>query len=164
MKDRRALVAGIGNVFLGDDGFGVAVAEKLARSGLPEGVLLMDVGIRGLDLVYALLEGWETVILVDATMRGGNPGTLYVLEPEVPASSEPPTLVDAHAMDPARVLAYVRASGGRVDRFRVVACEAEPVGPDDEPRMGLSPAVAAAVEPACDIVYSLVSQGGAVHA
>src|SRR5438552_6197047 len=81
MTPARLLIAGIGNVFLGDDAFGVEVAQRLARREQPEGVRVVDFGIRGLDLTYALLDGYETVILVDAAPRGGRPGTLYVLEP-----------------------------------------------------------------------------------
>src|ERR1700758_4827464 len=88
----RILVAGVGNIFLGDDAFGVEVVQRLARRALPDGVRVVDFGIRGLDLVYALLDGYETVVLVDAAPRGGSPGTLYVLEPEpeadLPVSEE----------------------------------------------------------------------------
>ena len=80
-RPARILIAGIGNIFLGDDAFGVEVARRLVRRRLPDGVRVVDFGIRGLDLTYALLDGYEAVILVDAAPRGGPPGTLYVLEP-----------------------------------------------------------------------------------
>src|SRR3954462_334859 len=83
----RLLIAGVGNIFLGDDAFGVEVVQRLARRPLPEGIRVVDFGIRGLDLAYALLDGYEATILVDALPRGGPPGTLYVLEPELEASS-----------------------------------------------------------------------------
>ncbi|MEA2324360.1 MAG: hydrogenase maturation protease, partial [Solirubrobacteraceae bacterium] len=101
----RILVAGIGNVFLGDDGFGVALADRLARRALPAGVDVVDYGIRGMDLAYALHDGWDAVLLLDAVPRGQAPGTLYVIEPEPP---EEPGVPDAHGMDPVSVLALAR--------------------------------------------------------
>src|ERR1700719_105979 len=107
MCTTRLLIAGVGNIFLGDDAFGVEGAQRLARRPLPEGVRVVDFGIRGLDLAYALLDGYEAVVLVDAAPRGGRPGTLYVLEPE-PGPALPPgegaPLIEAHNMNPARVL------------------------------------------------------------
>ena len=103
----RVLIAGIGNVFLGDDGFGVALAGRLARRDLPAGVDVVDYGIRGMDLAYALLDGWDAVILLDATPRGEAPGTLYVIEPDV--ESIEAAAPEAHGMDPVRVLALARA-------------------------------------------------------
>src|SRR6516225_7125141 len=88
MEQPRILVAGIGNIFLGDDAFGVEVARRLAARPQPDGVRVADFGIRGIDLTYALLDGYETVILVDATPRGGQPGTLYVIEPDVGGPAE----------------------------------------------------------------------------
>jgi hydrogenase maturation protease len=116
----RVLVAGIGNVFLGDDGFGVALAGRLARRELPAGVEVVDYGIRGMDLAYALLDGWDAAILLDAAPRGEPPGTLSVIEPDVAAIDVAP---EAHAMDPATVLALVQALGGAPPRTLVVACE-----------------------------------------
>src|SRR5438270_13830731 len=114
---QRILVAGIGNIFFGDDGFGVAVARRLAQRALPDGVQVVDFGIRGLDLAYALLEDYDAVILVDAMPRGGQPGTLYVVEPEA-RSALPPAdgvpLMGMHNLDPARVLGVVAALGGQV--------------------------------------------------
>jgi hydrogenase maturation protease len=117
---RRILVAGIGNVFLGDDGFGVALAARLADRALPDGVEVVDFGIRGMDLAYALLEGYDAAVLLDATPRGEPPGTLYVIEPDVAAIDVAP---EAHGMDPATVLALVRALGGTAPRTLVVGCE-----------------------------------------
>src|SRR6266853_193590 len=100
LPDRpRVLIAGVGNIFLGDDAFGVEVAQRLARRPLPEGVRVVDFGIRGLDLAYALLDRYEAVVLVDAAPRGGAPGTIYVLEPELgsaSAMSAEPALMEAH--------------------------------------------------------------------
>lgn len=116
----RVLVAGIGNVFLGDDGFGVALADRLARQALPAGVEVVDYGIRGMDLALAMGEGWDAVVLLDATPRGARPGTLYVIEPEL---DEGDVALDAHGMDPVKVLATARALGGALPRTLVVGCE-----------------------------------------
>ena len=99
MSRQRVLIAGVGNIFLGDDAFGVAVVQRLARRSLPEGVRVVDFGIRGLDLAYALLDDYDAVLLVDAVPRGGPPGTLYVLEPDCGRPPEPgagDVLVEAH--------------------------------------------------------------------
>src|SRR5438876_6739757 len=112
MSGARILIAGIGNIFLGDDAFGVEVAQRLGQRSLPEEVRVIDFGIRGLDLTYALLDDYETVVLVDAVPRGGKPGTLYVLEPEVaelPAVEPTDRLIEAHDMNPTRVLHLARA-------------------------------------------------------
>src|SRR5262245_6478454 len=102
MNGRGTLIAGIGNIFLGDDAFGVEVAQRLAGHVLPDSVYVVDFGIRGLDLAYALLDGYDAAILVDAMPRGGAPGTLYVVEPECNGPSE--AMIEAHALDPAKVL------------------------------------------------------------
>lgn len=160
-KGRRLLVAGIGNVFLGDDGFGVEVARRLAERSLPADVEVQDFGIRGMDLVYALQGGYDGAILVDALPRGEVPGTLTTLEPELPASSNGtgPALLDTHGMDPVKVLAFARATGGRLpERLLVVGCEpAEvPGGHEyDDMAMGLSEPVAAAVDRAVERVAAL---------
>ena len=146
----RILVAGIGNLFLGGDGFGVEVLRRLAQRSLPEGVRAVDFGIRGVDLTYALLEPWDAVIFVDATARGAAPGTLYVLEPR---PTGPPS-IEAHAMDPARVLSLARELGEVPRTLRVVGCE--PAAIDEG--IGLSPRVAAAVDPALDRIESLVRE------
>jgi len=149
---KRVLVAGVGNIFFGDDGFGVEVSRRLSQRALPDGVKVRDFGIRGLDLTYALLEGWDAAILVDALPRGGDPGTLYVLDPEAGAS--PPAL-DPHAMHPARVLAMARELGTTPPILRVVGCEP---GVAEEMQVGLSPVVAAAVDPACALVEQLAKE------
>src|SRR3954453_4709901 len=125
MNRPRVLIAGVGNIFLGDDAFGVEVAPRLARGALPDGVQVVDFGIRGLDLAYALLDGYEAVILVDAAPRGGLPGTLYVIEPDCEPQAETPGagLMEAHGMDPVKVLRLVDSMGGKVDRLVVVGCE-----------------------------------------
>jgi hydrogenase maturation protease len=160
----RILIAGIGNVFLGDDGFGVAVVEQLARFAVPHGAVLMDAGIRGLDLTYALLGDYDAAILIDAMRRGYAPGSLSVLDPEVEEDREPEDvsnpagLLDAHAMDPMKVLAFVRQSGSKLRALRVLGCEPLTVGSDDEPAFGLSAPVRAAVSEAAQQVYALVAE------
>src|SRR5271166_763739 len=110
----KVLVAGIGNIFLGDDAFGVEVINRLAQRPLPGDVCIVDFGIRSFDLAYALMEDWELVILVDALPRGGEPGTLYTLEPELPNGEEVTPDLDAHTMNPGAVLQLVSALGGQV--------------------------------------------------
>ena len=153
------LVAGVGNIFLGDDGFGVEVARRLQSVALAEDVKVADFGIRGVHLAYELLDGYEMVILIDATPRGEPPGTLYVIEPEPeePDPDEVPPL-DAHGMDPAAVLNLLGVLGGQVDRMLVVGCE--PAVADEG--MNLSPAVEAAIEPAMTLVQDLINEHRAV--
>jgi hydrogenase maturation protease len=153
------LVAGVGNIFLGDDAFGVEVVERLAQCALPEHVRIADFGIRGYDLAYALMEPWELVILADATPRGGEPGTVYLIEaclpPEEEASSE--FAFDAHSMNPVAVLQLVRRLGGKPSRVLVVGCEPATVACDDG-QCGLSDAVRAAVDEAVALIQKLVAR------
>jgi hydrogenase maturation protease len=158
MIERGILVAGIGNVFLGDDAFGVEVIRQLASRELPDGVRVVDFGIRAFDLAYALLDDHELVILVDALPRDGNPGTLYVLEPDLDALDAAAAMaVDAHTIDPVQVLCLVKAMEGHPRRVLVVGCEPASVEPDDEGRMGLSEPVQAVVEEAAALVASLIA-------
>jgi len=159
----RILIACVGNIFLGDDAFGVEVARRLAGRTLPEGVRVVDYGIRGFDLSLALLDDkTDVTILVDAVPRGEPPGTLYVIEPDWDSGDEPnPTQespIEMHAMDPVRVLRLVGALGGRPRRVLVVGCEPTPLDPDDDPPMELSAPVLAAVDEAIVLVESLVAQ------
>ncbi len=118
---RRVLVAGIGNVFLGDDGWGVALAGRLATRALPRGVDIVDFGIRGIDLAYAMQDDYEAVVFLDATPRGQRPGTLYVIEPDL---DDIEMTIDAHGMDPVKVLALARTLGAEsLPRTLVVGCE-----------------------------------------
>ena len=150
------LVAGIGNVFLGDDGFGVEVVRRLALRGAPAGARVVDFGIRGQDLALALVDGYDAIVLVDAARRGGAPGTLYLLEP---LAGEGQGTLATHGMDPARVLAAVRATGAAIPTLRLVACEPAVLpGDDDDLVEGLSPAVLAAVDPACAMVERVVAE------
>lgn len=151
----RILVAGIGNVFLGDDGFGVALADRLARRALPPGVEVVDYGIRGMDLAFAMQEGYEAVVLLDAIPRGQPPGTLYVIEAD-DAPGE--ATVDTHGMDPIKVLALARTLGGSPRRTYVVGCEPRTRMSDDEAHVvaQLSEPVRAALEPAVALVHALL--------
>lgn len=150
----KILVACIGNIFLGDDGFGVEVARHLEGQALPEGVAVKDFGIRGLDLAYALLDPWDFTILVDACPRGGAPGNLYVIEPD-PELGEPS--IDPHAMNPMNVLRTARSMGAVTSRILVVGCEPGDLGPD-EGKLGLTKPVAAAVEKAAVLIESLIGR------
>jgi hydrogenase maturation protease len=152
---RRVLVAGVGNVFLGDDGFGVEVARRLAAEDLPGWVEVADFGIGGVHLAYQLLEGYDTAILVDAVPRGGEPGTVYVIQPSVDG---PPggAVMDAHGMQPEAVLALLSALGGDVERVLVVGCEPADTGE----RIGLSEPVARAVDRAIATVRELIQSTG----
>lgn len=150
--NRRILVAGIGNLFLGDDGFGPEVARRLAGRELPGGVKVADYGIRGLHLAYELLDGYDVLILVDAVRRGDPPGTVSVLEAD--PTSEGEGLPDAHDMDPANMLALLTDMGGRIERLLVVGCEVAEVGEG----IGLSDPVVRAVDEAARVVRELVDE------
>jgi hydrogenase maturation protease len=158
---KRVLIAGIGNIFLGDDGFGVEVVKRLAGRELPEGVEVRDFGIRGMDLVYALQDDYEVVVFVDATPRGEDPGTVYLIEPEIEDDGE--VTLDTHGMDPVKVIKFARALGARPNRTLVVGCEPQVVLTGehyDEMLMELSEPVRAAVEEAAKLVESLVEEIG----
>jgi hydrogenase maturation protease len=152
------LVAGIGNIFQGDDAFGCEVAQLLARKHPSPGVRVIDFGIRGLDLIYALLDAPELTILVDAVSRGGEPGTLYVIEPDLDDLDGPgEATLDAHSMDPVQVLRAVKAMGGYLRRVLLVGCEPADLG-GEEGRMGLTPPVMAVIEQAAAMVESLIEK------
>jgi hydrogenase maturation protease len=161
MTTARVLVAGIGNIFFGDDAFGVEVAQRLAARPLPEGVRVVDFGIRGCDLTFALLDDYEAVVLVDAVPRGGPPGTLYVIEPtldpvEGPGAQVP--MVELHDLDPAKVLRLARSLGGNVERVLLVGCDPHPSSSDDDFSMEMSDEVKSAVDEAVPLVESLVNK------
>jgi hydrogenase maturation protease len=151
----RVLIAGIGNIFLGDDAFGVEAVRRLLTRSLPEGVVARDFGIRGFDLAYAMMEPWDLVILLDAVCRGEPPGTLYVVEPELHHHMR--SAPDAHAMTPEKVLELVRSLGGELPRTLVVGCEPAQLG-GEEGCIGLSAAVEASLEDAVKQVDRLVTE------
>lgn len=150
--NRRILVAGIGNIFLADDGFGCEVVRRLTAEPLPAGVELVDYGIRGMHLAFDLLGGYDALVIVDAAPRGGSPGDLSVLEvgPDDLGTGE----LDAHGMEPTAVLGSLGTLGGELPRTLVVCCEPAEL----EERMGLSAAVAAAVPPAVSLVRDLLEE------
>jgi hydrogenase maturation protease len=154
----RVLVAGVGNIFLGDDGFGVAVADRLARAALPEGVKVGDFGIRSVHLAYELLEGYDSLVLIDAVGRGDPAGTISVLEPDLgglPAGVEARLgAMDAHGMHPEGVLNMLSSLGGTVGRVLVVGCEPAVLSE----QIGLSEEVAAVVDEAAKVVLDLVAE------
>jgi hydrogenase maturation protease len=154
------LVAGIGNIFLGDDGFGVEVAQRLSQRTFPEVVRIVDFGICGLDLAYALTDGPLVTILIDACPRGDAPGTLYIVEPDltsVNSPNGPQVAVDAHAMNPMNVLCMAKSMGAPLQRILVVGCEPATLGPE-EGHMGLSKVVENVVERAVALTESLVTR------
>ncbi len=157
----KILVAGVGNIFLGDDGFGVEVALALSQRLLPEGVKVKDFGIRGFDLAYALLDPWDAVIIVDALPRGEAAGTLYVVEPDLaalPGVASADTAINPHGMDPVRVLNLAASQGTISAQVLVVGCEPQDFGDELEGRMGLSAPVQAAVEEAAKMVLELAAR------
>jgi hydrogenase maturation protease len=165
MTGPRILIACIGNIFLGDDGFGTEVARRLSGRPLPPGVILKDFGIRGVDLTYALLDPYELVILVDACPRGGEPGTVYLVEPD-PAAACPdgvPARLETHEMNPINVLRMVESMGGASSRILIVGCEPADLGSDEDGKLGLSDAVEAAVGEAVALIDRLVSNETALQ-
>jgi hydrogenase maturation protease len=159
-ETKRILIACVGNIFLGDDGFGVEVAGRLRNHTFSPGVRIEDFGIRGFDLAYALMEGFETTILVDAYPGEGPAGTIFVVEPnleELGSAGSQPGLVDAHAMNPLSVLRMAANMGAELERVLIVGCVPATLGPE-EGQMGLSQEVAAAVDEAEKVIDALVTR------
>lgn len=156
----RILIAGIGNIFLGDDAFGSEVARSLARQSWPDAVRVEDFGIRGFDLAFALLDGYDLTILIDAVPRGGKPGTLYKIEPDLAAIDDfeqPDMIVETHGMNPVKVLAMVKAMGGSLEKIVLIGCEPAPLT-SDEGEMGLTLPVQAALREASRMVEEIVAE------
>lgn len=159
----KTLIAGVGNIFLGDDAFGVEVARRLAATDLPQHVKVADFGIKSVHLAYELLNDYDTAILIDATSQGEPPGTLFVIEPEVDAAPKEAAvregdspLIDMHGLTPTEVLVLLHSLGGHVDRVLIVGCEPA----DITECIGLSETVEAVVDDAVRLVQELV-QGSA---
>jgi len=151
-REPRILVAGVGNAWLRDDGFGGEVARRLEGLELPAGVAVMDAGTGGLDLAYEVMRGYDALVILDVSRQGGEPGTLYVMEvPEesVEGKIDDGEAINPHGMDPQTVLRFVRSIGGWPGRVVVIACEPAVV---DEMGFGLSADVSSAVERAVDLV------------
>ena len=154
------LIAGIGNIFLGDDGFGVEVVRRLAARKLPAAVRVADFGIRGFDLAYALQDGYKTTILVDAFPHGQKPGTISVLDPDLNdfgSEDAPQAGVDTHGMNPLNVLRMAASMGAPLKGIFLVGCEPATLGPD-EGQMGLSEPVEKAVDEAVDLLDSVINK------
>ncbi len=151
----RTLVAGVGNVFLRDDAFGVEVVRLIAADPLPAGVEVRDFGIRGVHLVYELLNGCDLFVLVDAAARGEPPGTVTVLEVELPdADRLDRPVIDAHSLTPDDIFALLASLGGRPGRSVVVACEPADVSAG----MGLTEPVQEALPHAVRAVRDILAQ------
>jgi hydrogenase maturation protease len=152
------LVAAVGNLWLGDDGFAGEVAKRLRARELPADVAVADFGSGGLDLAYEVLRGYDALVLVDVTRQGGEPGTLYVMEVDpdsIDASIDDSVQIDPHGMDPETVLRFVKSTGGWPGKVVVVGCEPQEV---EEVGIGLTPRVAAAVDGAVDLVVETVEE------
>ena len=157
-RTKQILVAGIGNAWLRDDGFGGEVARVLAERELPDGVQVLDFGSGGLDLAYEVMRGYDALVLIDVSRQGEAPGTLYVMEAreeDVDGEIEDGQMLDLHGMDPQTVLRFVKYVGGWPGKVFVVACEPEVV---EEVGFGLSDAVGGAVERAVDLVLDTVQE------
>jgi hydrogenase maturation protease len=154
----RILVAGIGNAFMKDDGFGAEVARRLELAELPPEAAVFDFGTGGLDLAYEVMRGYDALILVDVSRQGGSPGTLYVMEAdedEIEAGIEDGQMINPHGMDPQTVLRFVKTLGAWPGKVIVIACEPAVV---EEMGIGLSPEVAGAVDGAVELVLSTVKE------
>ena len=147
------LIAGIGNIFMGDDAFGSEVARRLGQHLTLPRARVVDFGIRGLDLAFALMDEYDSTIIVDTTCGGEIPGTIQVIEPDLNELDASRVAIEAHAMDPMRVLALARSMGAQLKNIRIVGCEPESL----EPKLGLSSTVAVAVDRAMEVIQSLVS-------
>ena len=157
-RTKQILVAGIGNAWLRDDGFGGEVAKLLSDRELPPGVNVVDFGTGGLDLAYEVMRGYDALILIDISRQGGPAGTLYVMEADrddVDGQIEDGQLLDPHGMDPQTVLRFVKYVGGWPGRVFVIACEPEVV---EDVGFGLSDAVSGALARAADVVLETVAE------
>jgi hydrogenase maturation protease len=155
---KRILVAGIGNAWLKDDGFGGEVVKRLESRELPEGAAVFDFGTGGLDLAYEVMRGYDALLLIDVRRQGGEPGTLYVMEAlkdDVEAGIEDGQMINPHAMDPQTVLRFVKTLGAWPGKVVIVACEPAEV---EEMGMGLSPAVQSAVDAAVGVVIETIEE------
>ena len=157
--EKQILVAGVGNAWLQDDAFGGTCARRLEERGVPSGVTVMDFGTGGLDLAYEIMRGYDALILLDASRQGGEPGTLYVIEPSMDdlkgSSIEDGDVINPHGMDPQTVLRFVGAIGGFSGRVVVIGCEP---GAVDEVGLGLTPVVEDVVERALALVTETIDE------
>jgi hydrogenase maturation protease len=157
-REPRILIAGVGNAWLRDDGFGGEVARRLEQRRLPDGVAVMDAGTGGLDLAYEVMRGYDALVILDVSRQGGDPGTLYVMEvaeESIDGRIEDGEAINPHGMDPRTVLRFVRSIGAWPGRVMVIACEPAEV---EEMGFGLSPDVHAAVERAVELVVETADE------
>jgi hydrogenase maturation protease len=155
-KPTKILVAGIGNIFLGDDAFGSEVARRLMNETLPEEVRVADFGIRSYDLAYAMMEEYDVTIFVDITSQSQSPGTLYLIEPDLNQLDQlDEKMADAHSMNPVRVLQMLRTFGSSPKKLYLVGCEPATLEVE-EGEIGLSESVEGAVPQAIELIKSLV--------
>lgn len=153
---KKILIAGIGNIFFGDDAFGCEVAQQLMREQLPEGVRVFDYGIRSYDLAYALLEPNDAAILIDAVPRGEEAGTVFLLELDInKLDNSENESVNAHAMNPVAVLQLVRSFGGSPGEIYLVGCEPAVLETEE---LGLSEKVQSAIPLALDMIRELLGK------
>ena len=155
---RSVLVAGVGNAWLRDDGFGGEVVRRLATQELPAGVSVMDAGTGGLDLAYEVMRGYDALVILDVSKQGGEPGTLYVIEPDEASTDggiEDGETINPHSMDPQTVLRFVKSIGAWPGRVMVIACEPAEV---EEMGWGLSTQVGGAVDRAVQLVLETVDE------
>jgi hydrogenase maturation protease len=155
---KRILVAGIGNAWLKDDGFGSEVVKRLEARELPEDAAVFDFGTGGLDLAYEVMRGYDALVLIDVSRQGGEPGTLYVMEAlkdEVEAGIEDGQVINPHAMDPQTVLRFLKTLGAWPGKVVIVACEPAQV---EEMGMGLSEEVESAVDAAVGVVIDTIEE------
>jgi hydrogenase maturation protease len=165
-RPSKILVAGIGNIFLGDDAFGSEVARRLMNERLPPEVRVIDFGIRTYDLAYAVMDGYDVTILVDITAQGQAPGTIYLIEPDLKEAGSPGSggassypadgnLADAHSMNPARVFQMLRHFGNSLGKVYLVGCEPAILEVEDG-KIGLSERVEKSVPQAIEWLKMLV--------
>jgi hydrogenase maturation protease len=155
---RKILVAGVGNAWLRDDGFGGEVARRLEQLELPDEVAVMDAGTGGLDLAYEVMRGYDALVILDVSRQGGEPGTLYVMEADedsVAGQIEDGETINPHGMDPQTMLRFVKSVGAWPGRVVVIACEPAQV---EEMGWGLSEEVAGAVQRAVDLVVETIDE------
>ena len=157
-REVRILVAGVGNSWLRDDGFGGEVARRLSARTMPSGVAVMDAGTGGLDLAYEVMRGYDALVIVDVSQQGGEPGTLYVMEPDeqsVDGNIADGEAINPHGMDPKTVLRFVKSIGAWPGRVVVVACEPADVS---DLGFGLSEQVQAVLDRAVELVVETVDE------
>ena len=153
----KILVAGVGNIFMGDDAFGSEVARRLMDEGLPAEVQVTDFGIRSYDLAYALMDGYDVTILIDATSQKQPPGTVYLIQPDLSQLDQlDGMMADAHSMNPVNVLRMLRTLGNSPGKLYLIGCEPAILDVEDG-RMGLSEVVEAAIPQAIELIKSLVN-------